>query len=143
MRLVLPQDVVDELELRYMGSAYVAGADGPARAAAAGRAGHGPDRRRSTTTDCLVGPAGSQAVVGHVVLAMRDLVADEAGIAAGLLATLLASRALVSLLFEVSPTDLTTLAGVSLVLLLVAAAAAGVPARRAARVDPLAALRIE
>jgi hypothetical protein len=79
MRLVLPQDVVDELELRYMGSAYVAGADGPARAAAAGRAGHGPDRRRSTTTDCLVGPAGSQAVVGHVVLAMLDLVADEAG----------------------------------------------------------------
>ena len=66
-----------------------------------------------------------------------------AGVAAGLLATLLASRALVSLLFEVSPTDLTTLAGVSLVLLLVAAAAAGVPARRAARVDPLAALRIE
>ncbi len=62
-----------------------------------------------------------------------------AGVAAGLLA----SRALVSLLFEVSPTDLTTLAGVSLVLLLVAAAAAGVPARRAARVDPLAALRIE
>ena len=55
-----------------------------------------------------------------------------AGVAAGLLATLLASRALVSLLFEVSPTDLTTLAGVSLVLLLVAAAAAGVPARRAA-----------
>ena len=66
-----------------------------------------------------------------------------AGVAADLLATLLASRALVSLLFEVSPTDLTTLAGVSLVLLLVAAAAAGVPARRAARVDPLAALRIE
>ena len=66
-----------------------------------------------------------------------------AGVAAGLLATLLASRALVSLLFEVSPTDLTTLAGVSLVLLLVAAADAGVPARRAARVDPLAALRIE
>ena len=82
-------------------------------------------------------------MVGHVVLAMLDLVADEAGVAADLLATLLASRALVSLLFEVSPTDLTTLAGVSLVLLLVAAAAAGVPARRAARVDPLAALRIE
>ena len=34
---------------------------------------------RSTATDCLVGPAGSQAVVGHVVLAMLDLVADEAG----------------------------------------------------------------
>ena len=66
-----------------------------------------------------------------------------AGVAAGLLATLVASRALVSLLFEISPTDLTTLGGVSFVLLLVAAAAAYVPARRAARVDPLAALRIE
>lgn len=66
-----------------------------------------------------------------------------AGVAAGLLATLAASRALASLLFEVSPTDLATLAGVSVVLLLVAVAAASVPARRAARVDPLAALRIE
>ena len=65
------------------------------------------------------------------------------GVAAGLMATLVTSRALMSLLFEVSPTDLTTLAGVSFVLLLVAAAAACVPARRAARVDPLAALRIE
>ena len=66
-----------------------------------------------------------------------------AGVAAGLLATLVASRALVSLLFEISPTDLTTLGGVSFVLLLVAAAAACVPARRAARVDPLAALRMD
>ena len=66
-----------------------------------------------------------------------------AGVAAGLLTTLVASRALVSLLFEISPTDLTTLGGVSFVLLLVAAAAAYVPARRASRVDPLAALRIE
>ena len=66
-----------------------------------------------------------------------------AGVAAGLLASLLASRALVSLLFDVSPTDLTTLGGASLVLLLAAVAAAYVPARRAARVDPFAALRIE
>lgn len=66
-----------------------------------------------------------------------------AGVGFGLLATLFASRALVSLLFDVSPTDLATLAGVSLLLLLVAAGAAYLPARRAARVDPLVALRME
>ena len=67
----------------------------------------------------------------------------SAGVAAGLLATLVASRALVPLLFEVSPTDPATLAGVSVLLLSVAATAACVPARRAARLDPLAALRTE
>ena len=66
-----------------------------------------------------------------------------AGVVIGLLATLFASRALVSLLFDVSRTDLATLAGVSLLLLLVAAGAAYLPARRAARVDPLVALRME
>ena len=77
--LVLPQDVVDELELRYEGSAYVAGTDG--RREQRRLAGPVTVRigDRSTTTDCLVGPAGSQAVVGHVVLAMLDLVVDEAG----------------------------------------------------------------
>ena len=66
-----------------------------------------------------------------------------AGVAAGLIAALVVSRALGSLLFDVTPSDPATLTGVSLLLLLVAAGAAWVPARRAAGVDPLVALRVE
>jgi ABC-type lipoprotein release transport system permease subunit len=47
-----------------------------------------------------------------------------------------------SLLFHVSPTDLTTFASVALLFLLVALAASYIPARRAIRIDPIAALRV-
>ena len=66
-----------------------------------------------------------------------------AGVSIGLLASLLVSRSLTSLLVGVAPFDAATLAGVSALLLLVAAGSAYLPARRAARVDPLAALRME
>ncbi|MGA2134384.1 MAG: ABC transporter permease [Bryobacteraceae bacterium] len=66
-----------------------------------------------------------------------------AGLAAGIVMALAAGRALSSLLFEMSARDPLTIGGVALVLLLVAAAAALVPARRATRVDPLTALRFE
>ena len=66
-----------------------------------------------------------------------------AGVAIGLLASLLFLQALTSLLFDVVPFDVPTLAAVSLLLLAVAAAAAWSPARRASRVDPLVALRTE
>ena len=48
-----------------------------------------------------------------------------------------------SLLYEVSPADPVILSAVTLVLVLVAAVAGLLPARRAARIDPLAALRNE
>jgi len=63
------------------------------------------------------------------------------GISAGLLAAAMASQALRSQLFEVAPTDVRTYAFVSLVLLAVALMASWVPAMRAARVDPLRAIR--
>jgi putative ABC transport system permease protein len=63
------------------------------------------------------------------------------GIAAGLLGALAASRAVRSLLFGVTPTDPATYAGVVALLLAVTIAACLVPAWRAARVDPLTALR--
>ena len=66
-----------------------------------------------------------------------------AGVAIGLLASIPVSRSLASLLVDVTPFDLPTLAGVSTLLLAVAAAAAWSPARRAAATDPLAALRAE
>jgi putative ABC transport system permease protein len=45
------------------------------------------------------------------------------------------------MLFEVKPTDTTTLAGVAVILAVVALCAAVIPARRATRVDPIQALR--
>jgi len=65
------------------------------------------------------------------------------GIAIGLGGALAATRVLRTLLFEVSPSDPSTL-GVSAVLFaVVAAAACYIPARRAVRVDPMAPLRHE
>ncbi|MEJ7811393.1 MAG: ABC transporter permease [Gemmatimonadaceae bacterium] len=66
-----------------------------------------------------------------------------AGIAVGLLGAWAASRVIATLLYGVSATDPATYGGVALFLALVALVATYVPARRAARVDPLVAMRSE
>jgi putative ABC transport system permease protein len=65
------------------------------------------------------------------------------GIAIGLAVSLAAARILSSQLWRVSPHDPAALASVVLILLLVGFLACWIPARRAARVDPLVALRYE
>jgi putative ABC transport system permease protein len=65
------------------------------------------------------------------------------GVAAGLAATLLAGRYLGTLLFAVKPYDAITIAASCALLVLVAAVAHWLPARRALRIDPTRALRQE
>jgi len=65
------------------------------------------------------------------------------GIGIGLAGALLATRLLTSFLYEVAPGDPLTLAAVAALLLISAIAASWLPARKAARVDPLVALRAE
>jgi len=65
------------------------------------------------------------------------------GLAVGLLTALGAARALSSVLFNVSPSDPATLIVVTVVLTLVAAVAAWIPALRATRVDPAVVLRYQ
>jgi len=64
-----------------------------------------------------------------------------AGIIAGVAATLIATRALESFLFEVGAADVRTIASVGILLTLVALAACYRPARAAAATDPLPLLR--
>ena len=65
------------------------------------------------------------------------------GIAIGLAGALALTRLLRSFLFEITPTDPATFAGVVIALALAAFAACYIPARRAMRVDPVNALRCE
>ncbi len=65
------------------------------------------------------------------------------GIVVGLLAAIGLTRLLQTLLFEISPTDPITLGAVGLVLVSAAVISCLIPARRAAKTDPLAALRFE
>jgi predicted permease len=73
----------------------------------------------------------------------QGLVMTGVGIGIGLIAAVLVTRALTSLLFGVAPTDPFTFAVVALILTGAALAACYVPARRATRVDPMEALRSE
>ena len=65
------------------------------------------------------------------------------GIVLGIPSALAATRLIAKMLFGLSPSDLPTIAGVSLLLLLVALFAGYLPARRASAIDPIVALRTE
>jgi ABC-type antimicrobial peptide transport system permease subunit len=65
------------------------------------------------------------------------------GLASGLVVAYFSSQALTAHLYEIAPTDGATYLAVTLLVALVGLAAAYVPARRAARVDPLSVLKHE
>jgi len=66
-----------------------------------------------------------------------------AGLAVGLVLAIIAARLMTTLFYGFRPVYVPAVAVVSLVLLAVAALASFVPARRAARVEPMEALRCE
>jgi len=90
---------------------------------------------------------GVRVAIGATPRAVASLVVRQAltwtvaGAAIGIALAFIVTRFLESLLYGISPTDPLTFAGVTLLLAVVAGAAALVPARRASRLDPLVALR--
>ena len=89
---------------------------------------------------------GLRMALGAEPAAMMRLIVGEglkvslAGIVIGLIGGLAVSRAASSLVYGIPARDPVTFVGVAVLLLAVALAACGIPARRAARVDPLVAL---
>ena len=73
----------------------------------------------------------------------QGMITGAVGVGTGILGSLALTRWLQSQLFGVSPTDPATFAGVALILILVSLAACWIPGLRAARVDPMVALRYE
>ncbi|HWF08266.1 MAG TPA: ABC transporter permease [Bryobacteraceae bacterium] len=86
---------------------------------------------------------GAKASEVRALFVRQGLVLACAGLVAGLAVAGALTRWMSSLLYEVSPLDLPTWVGVSVVLILAAAAASYVPSRRATGVDPVDALRAE
>jgi putative ABC transport system permease protein len=73
----------------------------------------------------------------------QGIVTALIGVAIGMAGALILTRTLQSLLFGLSASDPLTFAVVALVLIVVALLASYIPARRAAKVDPMVALRYE
>ena len=86
---------------------------------------------------------GAQAGDVRRLVVTQAALLGVAGLAAGVAAALVLTRALSSLLFGVTAYDPSTFGAVSALLMAVVAAAAYLPARRATRVDPMIALRAD
>jgi len=97
-------------------------------------------RRAEMGIRLALGARSAEVALMVVTQALR-LVAF--GIVTGLIFSLASTRTLQSLLFEISPTDPLTLVAVGSLIVLLAALAAWMPARKAARVNPVDVMRAE
>jgi predicted permease len=95
---------------------------------------------RAAELSIRIALGADRAAIRRLVL-WRGVMPAAAGIAVGLLLALWASQLLHAFLYDVSPRDPLTFVSASVGLLLLAVLATWWPARRAARVDPMAALR--
>jgi predicted permease len=73
----------------------------------------------------------------------QGFILSVSGVIVGVCAAFGLTRVLKSLLFQVSPTDPSTFIGIAFLYVIVAVLACYIPARRAAKVDPMVALRYE
>jgi ABC-type antimicrobial peptide transport system permease subunit len=95
------------------------------------------------------GEIGLRMAVGALPAQVLRMILRESlalgglGVALGLPAAYGSSRFIESMLFGLSPADSLTYGSVALILIVVALLSSLLPARRAAQVDPMAALRVE
>ncbi len=86
---------------------------------------------------------GASRVGVQKVVATQAMTLVGVGMVVGITASLLGSRLIASLLFQVRPADLWVLSSVVMLSLVVAVLAAWLPARSATRIDPMIAMRVE
>ena len=84
---------------------------------------------------------GAQVVDVIKLILTRGMLLAVVGIVIGFGGAIAVTRYMTTLLFGVKPVDVITFAGVALVLVAVVFVACLIPARRAAKIDPLEALR--
>ena len=96
--------------------------------------------RRTREIGVRMALGAERAAVMRLVM-RQSLVLVGTGIAAGVVCSVLASRLLENLLFGVRPGEPATVAVMALLTILAGAVATYAPARRASRIDPIAALR--
>jgi predicted permease len=98
--------------------------------------------RRTREIGVRVALGAASHDVARLIL-FQGLKLTGVGVLVGLAAALAATRLLSAVLFGVAPTDGLTLLGVTIVLAITAALACAIPALRASRLDPTAALRTD